>query len=88
MTDCPDCQQARVRAWGGYRAKCIWCTARAIARSLAAWDALHIQGNGDRQPLTDLVARLLPNVATDQARRMVLAWWRHDNPKPQPGSAP
>lgn len=83
MTDCHDCQQARVKAWGAYRAQCNGCAARAIARSLTAWNALHPAGDGNRQALTEMVARLLPNVAADEARRMVLSWWREDHPKPK-----
>lgn len=82
MTDCEDCSQARVRTWGIYRSKCSGCAARAIARSLVCWNALHPQGDGNRDALTEMVGRLLPNVAADEARRMVLSWWREDHPKP------
>lgn len=84
MTECDDCREARVRTWGVYRSACAWCKARAIARSLVCWNALHPDGSGNRSALTEMVERMLPNVAADEARRMVLSWWREDHPKPKP----
>ena len=77
---CTDCEQARIHTWGIYQAACIGCTARAIARSLTAWNALHPLGDGNRQALKELVDRLMPQTSTDEARRQVVAWWRHDHP--------
>lgn len=63
--------------WHGYRDTCDECTARAIARSLAAFTAIR-----RREPseLRELIARLLPRHPYEQAREMVWRWWRLDHP--------
>ena len=77
--DCPDCAEAMRRTWGGYHAKCPGCTARAIARSQAAFHAMRRGSIDDKQALRDLIARLMPNTSTTEARRMVHGWWTHDH---------
>lgn len=80
MKACQDCTQAKAqRWWGGYSAACTTCSARAIARSLAAFNALHEHGNGNRDDLRDMVARMLPDMGPVEAKRAVMAWWRHDH---------
>lgn len=82
---CPECTEARARAWwGGYRANCNGCTARAIARSLDAFNALAASGTGDKDALRALIGRLMPNVEPAQARRMVWEWWTQDHPQQPP----
>lgn len=78
---CPSCAVARVRTSCEYRSDCMGCTARAIARSLTAWNALHKNGNGQRAPLTEMVNRLLAGMDPKEARKLVLDWWRHDHPE-------
>lgn len=81
MSDCEDCARARVGTWCGYHLRCAGCTARGIARSLVAWNALHRLGSGDRQSLRELIATALPEVSTNQARELVWSWWTHDHPE-------
>ena len=45
---CEDCTRTRAGLWCGYSASCLDCTARAIARSLPAFNALHNRGTGNR----------------------------------------
>lgn len=80
MSECTDCATARVRTWAGYRKGCPGCAARMCARSLAAFNALHPKGTGEREPLRELVQRLMPSVAYADARRMVWDWWQIDHP--------
>lgn len=75
---CPDCTQARAGQWIGYRADCQDCTARAVARSLPAFNALDPRGTGERDELRDLIRQAMPNTVAADARRMVWAWWQHD----------
>lgn len=75
MSTCQYCDQAR----SVYAANCDGCSARHIARSMTAWNALHANGNGNRSDLTDMVNRMLARVEPKEARRMVLEWWRHDH---------
>lgn len=80
MTTCEDCALAKAqRWWGGYRMGCAGCSARAIARSLAAFNVLHPQGTGDRGELRALLGRMLPELGPVHAKRAVLGWWRHDH---------
>ena len=80
---CEDCTRSRAGLWCGYRTNCDDCTARAIARSLSAFNALHERGNGDRQELREAILRAMPNTEYATARRMVWAWWQHDYPAPE-----
>ena len=64
-----------------YTANCDSCAARAIARSMTAWHALHPKGNGSRSALTEMVNQTLAKLDQKEARRMVLEWWRHDHPE-------
>ena len=66
-----------------YTANCDSCAARAIARSMTAWHALHPNGNGSRADLTEMVNMMLSHLDPKEARRMVLEWWRHDHQESQ-----
>ena len=79
---CEACAAAKVRTSGLYINRCEGCTARAVARSLAAHHAWHPQGEGDLEPLKALVAKLFPADRQRQARALVWAWWQHDHPQP------
>lgn len=83
---CPDCDKARARvAYGGYRSDCQGCTARAIARCLDAFNALHPQGRRageDTLKLRELVGRLMTQTESRAGRQMVMDWWRHDRKAP------
>jgi len=83
---CSACEAARTRSSGEYRVGCGGCTARAIARSQVCREALHPNGAGSKRELAELAERLLPGLAVEQRRAMVLDWWRHDR-KQQTGSA-
>lgn len=80
MTACPDCTASRAGQWCGYRSQCPDCIARAVARSLPAFNALHPRGDRDREGLRDAIRRAMPNTDATEARRMVWAWWLHDHP--------
>ena len=80
---CEFCAAAKVSLHHGYRASCADCTARAIARSLPAFSALHNRGSGDRDDLRTAILRAMPNTEYTAARRMVWAWWQHDHPAPE-----
>jgi len=80
---CEDCTRSRAGLWCGYRANCADCTARAIARSLSAFNALHSRGTGNRHDLRDAIQRAMPDTEYATARRMVWAWWQHDYPAPE-----
>lgn len=75
---CDDCTRSRAGLWCGYRSTCIDCTARAIARSLPAFNALHNRGTGNRDDLREAIQRAMPDTEYTAARRMVWAWWQHD----------
>ena len=77
---CTDCTRSRAGLWCGYRTSCADCAARAIARSLPAFNALHPRGDGQRDPLRDVIRRAMPETDPSQARRMVWSWWQHDHP--------
>ena len=75
---CFECDRARVdRLWFVYRRDCPSCTARSIARSPVAHAALS-SSDADRDPLREVVARLLHAEPTAEARKMVGDWWRFD----------
>jgi hypothetical protein len=67
--------------WRGYSAGCQQCVARAIARSLDAFNALHPNGTKNRGPLRELIERAMRDVAYPDARRAVWVWWLHDHPE-------
>lgn len=76
---CVECSAAREAVWyGGYRMQCVECTARALARSHLAHDAIR---KGQPLGLREAISRALPNVAYADARRMVMDWWRVDHPQ-------
>lgn len=77
---CDNCTRATAGMWGGYTAACHECAARAIARSLDAFNALSPRGTGQGQELRDLIRRALPAVPFDAAKAMVWRWWKHDHP--------
>lgn len=78
---CPDCTRSRAGLWCGYFNGCPDCAARAVARSLPAFNALHPRGTGEREPLRDAIRRAMPNTDATEARRMVWAWWQNDHPE-------
>lgn len=85
MSECPDCNAATAHVWhGGYRSECNGCTARAIARSLSAFNALHDAGTGDREALRQMVITLMPGVELNRARQMVWEWWQRDHAEARP----
>lgn len=77
---CDHCTRARSGIWGGYLSTCSECIARALARSLHAFNALHPRGSQEREPLREAIQRALPNIDYAAARRMVWQWWLHDHP--------
>lgn len=81
--DCEDCTRSRAGLWCGYQANCADCTARAIARSLTAFNALHNRGTGNRGELSEAIKRAMPNTEYTAARRKVWAWWQQDHPAPE-----
>lgn len=76
---CDNCTRAKAGMWGGYSASCIECTARAIARSLDAFNAISPRGTGRAEPLRELIRRAMPQTPFDTAKAMVRHWWKHDN---------
>jgi hypothetical protein len=79
---CAECMLARDRVWHGLYANwCDGCMARAIARSHAAFDALHERGKKDVRGLREIVARCMPEVPFEDARRLVWEWWQLDHAK-------
>ncbi len=67
--------------WHGYRTQCTGCTARAIARSLIAFNAARPNaGPEDKAALRELYARALPGIPTKEAHAAMLHWWRIDHP--------
>jgi|GEM_PF-1561612 len=76
---CDHCTRARAGIWCGYLSTCTECVARALARSLHAFNALHDRGTGDRDELRQAIQRALPGIDYATARRMVWAWWQHDH---------
>ena len=79
-TACDNCAKARAGLWCGYAASCPDCVARAIARSLPAFNALHPRGSDDAEQLRATILRALHETEYSTARRMVWAWWQHDHP--------
>ncbi len=74
---CHDCQQAQNTTWwGGYRSTCKGCTARAVARSLACFNAIK---NDDQADLKEAIGRLFPAIPYEDARALVWEWWQHDH---------
>ncbi len=86
-TTCSDCDRSRAGLWCGYRYECADCCARAVARSLPAFEALHPRGKRDPDPLRDAIQRAMPTTDYAAARRMVWAWWQHDHPPEQKAHA-
>ena len=86
-TECDHCTRSRAGLWCGYASSCIDCTARAIARSLPAFDAMHPRGTGERDGLREAIQQAMPDTEYTAARRMVWAWWQHDHQK-QEATAP
>lgn len=87
---CPACEEAERKLWHGvYMLGCQGCAARAAARCLAAFNALDPKGTGEKEPLRELVQRVLPNMPFAQARAAVWDWWlrdhRRDGEEKRPG---
>ena len=83
---CDCCERARAGIWGTGYAACQGCRARSVARSLAAFDALDLAGNGDKEPLRELTARVLRDMPLKAARQAVMDWWAVDHRKDADGS--
>lgn len=77
MSECKDCTAAKAGPWGGYTATCFGCLARLVAVSPQAFNALDPRGSGDRQPLSDLVDRVMGGIPRDEAVRLVREWFKH-----------
>ena len=75
MSDCQDCTKARAGHWGGYSMGCQSCTARAIARSPEAFEALGARG--DTRALSAMVDHIMGATDRAEAVRMVREWFRH-----------
>lgn len=75
---CWACDEARTSGSGKYATGCTSCTARGIARSLAAFNALHPRGTGRNKDMVEMVDRMMPDVPTDQAQALVREWWSFD----------
>lgn len=78
MSECDNCARARAGMWCGYSATCNDCTARAVARSITAFEAVRHRATAD---LRAMLARALPGMSYEAARDMVWVWWRLDHPK-------
>ena len=77
---CHDCAQAKVQTWwGGYASGCVGCTARACARSLAAFDAVVKNNPSDLQAMLKVC---FPELGYADARKMVWDWYLIDHPEP------
>lgn len=75
---CEACEDAMATpAHGLYHRSCLLCSMRMVARTPAAFKAIHSK---DRTALASLCAEALPNVDAGAARRGVWAWWQHDHP--------
>lgn len=78
MSTCEACTIAATRPTGQYRQGCIGCSARAVARSMAAFKAVVEK---DPAPLRETLERVFPALSYEQARRLVWAWWQSDHPQ-------
>lgn len=78
MIECGNCTRARAGMWCGYSSACNDCTARAVARSIVAFESVRNRSTAD---LREMLARVLPGVSYEAARDMVWAWWRIDHPQ-------
>lgn len=73
---CQNCNRSRARMWCGYSSACNDCAARAVARSIVAFEAVMNRSTID---LRDTLSRVLPGIEYETARGMVWAWWRIDH---------
>lgn len=81
MSPCDACAEARRNRYSGmYRAKCLGCSLRALARSSVAMDATQQKSD---LPFRDALATLHPNVPVDVAMAAIRDWWKSDHPKPE-----
>lgn len=82
MSDgCEHCTRARSSppyTSGAYDDGCDGCVARGLARSLAMFKAIR---QSDANDLQDALARLFPNLAYRDARKIVWDWFQHDHPE-------
>ena len=80
MTSCPDCTKALAERWhGGYRMGCAGCAARAVARSLATFEAATQRTDAAIERLRDTITRAIPGLPYEQAHALVTQWWRRDH---------
>lgn len=82
---CQDCRRALAGLWGGYDDRCQQCQARAVAGSLAAFNAMRQR---DPDELRDELRRIFPWLTIEQSGAMVMAWWQHDHPRSPPRQSP
>lgn len=76
---CADCNAARAQLWHGrYRIGCAGCAARSIARSRVMHEVARHRTPDAIDELRETCARMLPTLTLEQARAMVMEWWRHD----------
>lgn len=76
---CPDCDAARAERWhGGYHLGCVGCSARSIARSRVMHEVVTTRTDEAIGELRDMCSRMLPALSLEQARAMVMEWWRRD----------
>lgn len=78
MTACPECRQVKAHRghWHIYQSGCLGCSARAIARSSAAFDAIRRSQPDD---LREMMTRMLPTKSYAEARAMVWKAWQIDH---------
>ncbi len=78
--DCDNCRRAAAGMWICYRMACDGCTARAIARSMAAFNAARPGASADdKAALRETYARALPHLPMREAHEAMLFWWRLDH---------
>lgn len=77
---CRDCDLARSGLWHGYAAACFGCQTRAIARGVAAFEAL---GTMARPEVLQSALRIAFSPERyEAARRAVWDWWQMDHKEP------
>lgn len=67
-----------MRWHGRYRMGCAGCAARSIARSRVMHEVATTRTQQATDELRETCARMLPALTLEQARAVVMDWWRHD----------
>jgi hypothetical protein len=77
---CPDCTAAEQmgQTWGGYRAGCDGCRARAVSRSGAMFQAVR---RNRANELIEMTQRLWPATPFERIKTDLMRWWRIDHPE-------